>query len=186
MKFVRFAFLILCISVLGLATEAQTATPTPASAPSVNLQTWSLNTAAITLPGGKQTFVGVDSGISFTPTPNLDLFDRNVIATGAGFGYYAGGFNYRFPSFGTMLNNQSPNVNFLRLQVGITGSFGVDRIQLPNNLTAQHYGWTAGLFADYQLTSGGAWTLGVKAEYVQFPGEPGSHVAISLNPSFHF
>jgi hypothetical protein len=149
-------------------------------------QTWSISTSAVTLPGGNQTFVGVDSGIAFTPTPNLDVFDRNVVATGPGFGFYGGGFNYRFPAFSTMLNNQSPNVNFLRFQIGVTGSFGVDRIQLASAPATQHYAWTAGLFANYQISSGGAWQLGVKAEYVQFPGVPGQHVMISLNPSFHF
>lgn len=159
---------------LGLALPglAQTAPAT---------QTWSLTTSAITLPGGGKTIVGVDSGISFTPTPNFDLFDRNLLSNDGSFGFYGGGQTYRFPVIGTKLNNMSPNVNFLRLQFSETASFGVVRLASGK----QHYGYTAGTRVDYQLTSGGAWTLGVKAEYVQFPGVP-SHAAVSLNTAFHF
>jgi hypothetical protein len=152
-----------------------------AQTPAATTQTWSLTTSAVTLPGGKMSIMAVDSGIAFTPTVNFDLFDRNLLSNDGNFKFFGGGQNYRFPAISRKLNNVSPNVNFLRLQLSETASFGVVRL----NGGAQHYGWTAGLRADYALTSGGALTLGVKAEYVQFPGVP-SHVAISINPAFHF
>jgi hypothetical protein len=169
--------LVAILSLLLLAAlSAGAQTPT--------YQTWSLTTSAVTLPGGKQTFMGVDSGLTFTPTPNLDLLDRNLVATGAGFEYFGGGINYRIPALSNWLNNKSPNVDGLRLQIGLTVSAGVDRIT-SGPVTTQHYAWTGGGFANYKLTAGGAFMLGVKAEYLQAPGQA-SHFAISLNPSFHF
>jgi hypothetical protein len=170
---VKFRLAAVLAAWLGLAGVA--------FAQAVPTQTWSLTTSAVTLPGGKSSIVGVDSGISFTPTPNFDLFERNINSNDGSFGFYGGGVSYRLPAVGTKLNNMSPNVNFLRLLFAPTASFGV--VRLANG--AQHYGFTAGVRADYQLTAGGAWTLGVKGEYAQFPGVP-SHAAISLNTAFHF
>jgi len=168
---------LILIAVLALSALSSLAQ----MAPALQYQTWSLTTSALTLPGAGKTLVGVDSGLSFTPTPNFDLFDRNIVSNDGSFGFYGGGQTYRFPAIGTKLNNTSPNVNFLRLQVAETTSFGVVRLASGAN----HYGYTAGIRVDYQLTSGGAWTFGAKGEYVQFPGVP-AHAAVSFNTAFHF
>jgi hypothetical protein len=168
------AKLLLLFVLLSGAAMAQTPAPTPTT-------TWSLTTSAMTLPGAGKTIMGVDSGISFSPTPKLDLFDRNLISNDGSFGYYAGGLTYHLPAISTALNNVSPNVNFLRLQFSPTASFGV--VRLGSGI--QHYGFTGGVRVDYSLTASGGWTLGAKTEYVQFPGVP-SHAAVSLNAGFHF
>jgi hypothetical protein len=165
---------------LPALAPAQTA-PAPAEP---QYQTFSLNTSVVALPGGKQTFAGMDSGITFTPTPNFDLLDRNLVATGAGFEYFAGGFNYRIKPLSIGLNNASPNVNGLRLQFFVTASAGVDRIT-SGTVTTQHYGFTAGGGVNYLLNAAGTWTLAAKVEYADFPGFARKPI-VMLNPAFHF
>lgn len=161
---------------LAIPAMAQT---TPAAAVPVT-QTWSAQMSAVALPGGKNSIAGTDAGISFTPSPNLDLFDRNLLSSDGTLKYFAGGFNYRFPAISVAANNASQNVNFLRVQFFATGSFGVAQVNSVN-----HYGFTAGGGVNYELTQGGAWTLGGKAEYAHFPDYPG-HAIVEINTGFHF
>jgi len=179
MKYVAtfLASLLFCFVV-----SAQTPAPAPVDP---QYQTFSVTTSVVSLPGGKSTFAGVDSGITFTPTPNVDLLERNLIATGAGFSYFAGGFNYRIKPLSIGLNNLSPNVNGLRLQFFVTASAGVNRIT-AGTVTAQHYGFTGGGGVNYSLTKSGSWTLGGKVEYAKFPGFANNTWIAVLNPAFHF
>lgn len=167
------------VCLLALGASAQTATTTTEPAQPVT-QTWSTQVSAVALPGGKNSIAGTDAGITFTPSPNLDLFDRNLLSSDQTLQYYAGGVNYRFPAISVAANNASQNVNFLRVQFFATGSVGVAKVSSIN-----HYGFTAGGGVNYQLTSGGAWTLGGKAEYAHFPGYPGSAI-VEMNAAFHF
>jgi hypothetical protein len=143
-------------------------------------QAWSMNTSAVTLPGGKASIAGVDSGITFTPSANLDLFDRNLITSDSNLQYYAGGIAYRLPAVSTKANNLATNANFLRVRFSVLGSFGVARV-----FNINHYGYTAGVGVDYSLTQSGSWTFGGSGEYAQFPGY-GSHVIVKVNAAFHF
>lgn len=167
----------LLLLLFALPCFAQTAPPTT---------TFSANTSVISLPNGKQTFAGVDSGITFSPTPNFDLLERNLISTGPGFQYFAGGTNYRIKPLSVGFNNMSSNVNGLRFQFGITESVGVVRITDSNGVTRQHYGFTGGGFVNYSLTQGGMFTMGATVEYAKFPGFANNTWIVKLSPAIHF
>jgi hypothetical protein len=143
-------------------------------------QTWSVNVQGVALPGGKTTLSGVDAGLAFTPSPNLDLFERNVLSSDRTLVFNGGGLRYRFPAFSFAANNASQNVNFLRVQFSLAGTFGMAQVNGGN-----HYGYLVGPRVDYQLTKGGAWTMGGSVEYAHFPGYPVKAV-IELGSAFHF
>lgn len=150
----------------------------PQSAPVT--QQFSLNTSAITLPGGVNSIAGTDSGLTYTPSSNFDLLDRNLLTTDNKLQYFAGGETYRFPELSKWFNNKSTNTNFLRVQLFETASFGVARVNSVN-----HYGFTAGIGANYMLNNSGSWNFGGSGEYAQFPGYP-SHVIVKLGVTFRF
>lgn len=168
------------VAAVCLLTQGASAQTTTTTTEQPVTQTWSVQTSAVALPGGKNSIAGTDAGIMFTPSPNLDLFDRNLLSSDQTLEYYAGGENYRFPAISVAANNSSQNVNFLRVQFFQTASFGIARVENVN-----HYGFTAGGGLNYQLTSGGAWTLGAKAEYAHFPDYAGKAI-IEVNAGFHF
>ena len=168
------------IAVFFLASVVAVLAALPASAQDQPVtQTWSFQTTGVGLPGGK-AISGVDGGVTFTPSANLDLFERNLISTDHSLGYYAGGVTYRFPAISTKANNAAQNVNFLRVRFGLKGSFGVARVNGVN-----HYGFTAGPTVDYSLTKTGSWTFGGSVEYAHFPQYAGKAI-VELGPTFHF
>jgi len=71
--------------------------------------TFSLSLSPLSLPSGKSTVIGTETGTTFTPTPNFDFKNENILA--GGFEYFGGGFNYRFPVLSTKLDRISPNLN---------------------------------------------------------------------------
>lgn len=143
-------------------------------------QQWSLTTSAVALPGGKTSIAGTDSGISFTPSANFDIFDRNLLSNDGSLKYFAGGVTYRLPIISTKLNNMASNTDFLRFQFAPTASFGIAQVNGVN-----HYGFTAGARVDYMLNASGSWTFGGKGEYAHFPGYDGKAI-VELNAAFHF
>lgn len=167
--------------LLAVPAFAQTTTA-PAAPTSTEpvTTTWSTQASAVALPGGKNSVAGTDAGITFAPSPNFDLFDRNLLSSDGTLQYYAGGEDYYFPAISVAANNASPTVDFLRLRFFETASFGEARVSSVN-----HYGFTAGGGVQYQLTSGGAWSLGARAEYAHFPGYSGNAI-IEVNAAFHF
>lgn len=168
---------VICLLVLCLTASAQA--PPPAT------QTFSLSAQAIALPGGHQTVAGMDAGVTFTPTPNLDLRDDNIVATGSSFTGFFGGINYRLPVLSTKLNNVSPNLNGARFQFYLTASAGVDRIT-SGATPVQHYAFLAGGGVNYDLTGSGSWTLGIEARYAKLPGFANNTAIVAVNPTFHF
>lgn len=173
------------LSILGLillGASISMAQSTPANPPVT--QPFSVQTSAITLPGGhgktNNSIVGTDSGITFTPSTNLDLFDRNLLSSDGSLKYFAGGVNYRLPALSLGANNKASNVNFLRVQFYLIGSFGVAQVNAVN-----HYGYTAGAGANYMLNNSGSWTSGGSGEYAHFPGYPGKSI-VKLEIKYHF
>ena len=181
MRDLKLSLLCVIVSLVCFASNAFGQTPAPAPAPSLGItQQWSLQTSAVALPGGKSSIAGTDSGITFTPTSNFDIFDRNIISTDGTLKFFGGGFDYYLPALSVKLNNEATNTNFLRVRFAPTGSVGIAQIAGVN-----HYGFTAGFRADYMLTSTGTWTLGAKGEYVHFPEFAGKAL-VEVNASFHF
>lgn len=146
--------------------------------------TFSLSLSPISLPGGKQTVAGTEAGATLTVTNNLDLGNVDILAPGSNFQYFAGKFNYRLPVLQTKLNNASPNLDGFRFGFYVTGSAGIDRITGP--VTAQHYGFTAGMGLNYDLTGKGTWTFGGEVQYAKFPGLANNTYLISVGPAIHF
>ena len=179
-RFLVVLIFLFLSSSLALA-QATTSTPTPQPV----TQTWSLSTSVVSLPGNKQTIAAIDSGISFTPTPNLDLFDRNLLGSDGTLKYFAGGVNYRLAWLNKKVDSISPNVNFLRVQFFTTASAGVDQVSLAG-VTKNHYGFTVGGGVNYMLNQSGSWTLGGKVEYAKFPGYQNNTWIAVINPAFHF
>ena len=176
----RNAFAVAAL-LLGLAFPALAQTPAP---PPVT--TFSLTSTALALPGGKSTFAGTDAGMTFTPTPNFDLREDNIVAPSGNFLGFYGGFNYRLPVLSTKLNNVSPNLNGYRFQFYITGSAGVDRITDAAGNARQHYSFLAGGGVQYDLTSSGTWTLGAEVRYAKLPGLINNTAIVTFGPQFHF
>jgi len=167
----------------GLPAGAQT-TSTAAS-----YQTFSLTGQAIALPGNHQTVAASVSGLTFTPTPNFDLREDNVLVPGTNLMGFFGGFNYRLPAISTALNNVSPTLNGYSFQFYLTGSAGVDRISPPAGSSlpvAQHYAFLAGIGFNYKLSKGGAWTFGGEARYAKLPGYANNTAIIGVGPTLHF
>jgi hypothetical protein len=162
--------------VLSISAHAQAA---PVSA-------FSLTAQPVSLPGGKSTIVGMITGLTFTPTPNLDLREDNILAAGNNVQVFAGGFNYRLPVLSSKLNNVSPNLNGYRFQFYITASVGVDRITQVDGTTAQHYAVLAGGGLNYDVTGSGRWTFGGEVRYAKLPGFANSTAIVSVGPSLHF
>lgn len=160
------------------AVFAQDATPPPFAA-------FSLTAQPIALPGGKTTVAGTVAGITFTPTTNFDLREDNILAPGANFQGFFGGFNYRLPALSTHLNNVSTSMNGYRFQFYLTGSVGVDRITLPAE-TKQHYAFMAGGGVNYDLTGSGRYTMALEVRYAKFPGSANNTVVVSVGPAIHF
>jgi hypothetical protein len=148
--------------------------------PTATTQTWSINASGVALPGGKTSIAGVDSGVSFAPSADFILSDRNLVSSDHSLMYFAGQFQLTLPQLSKTFNNMASNVNFLRVRFAPVGSFGVVQVSGRN-----HYGYTAGAEFDYMLTPKGGWTLGAKGEYAHFPGYSGNAI-IEVNASFHF
>ncbi len=157
----------------------------PAMAQTVVSQPWSATTSVLSLPGNHQTIAASDSGLAFTPTPNLDIFDRNLIASDSTMKYFAGGANYRIAWLNKKLDSISPNVNFLRVQTFVTASAGIEQVSLAG-VTKNHYGFTAGGGANYMLNQSGSWTLGGSVEWAKFPGYQNNGLIVKFGPTFHF
>ena len=179
MKFRLVAVVAAWLAVAGMAV-AQTSSP--------NVQTFSLTSSAVSLPGGKSTVMANDTGATFSITSNFQLRSDNIVTPASSSvlqGAYFGGFNYFLPVFSTKLNNMSPNLNGARFHFYVTGSFGVDRVSSGSDVK-QHYAALAGGGVYYDLTNSGSWTLGVEGRYAKLPGYANSTAIVSFGPSFHF
>jgi hypothetical protein len=170
---------ILCLLISGVAM-AQTTPPAQ-----IVSQPWSLNTNVLSLPGNHQTIAASDSGLAFTPTPNLDIYDRNLISTDGVLKVFSGGVNYRLAWLNKKIDNISPNVNFLRVQLFVTAGAGIDQVSLAG-VTKNHYAFTAGGGANYMLNTSGSWTLGGSVEWAKFPGYQNNGLIVKFGPTFHF
>lgn len=173
-----FAVLILAVSALGQTLPS-------APEPQLVTQTWAFTTSVVALPGNHQTIAATDSGILFTPSPNLDLFDRNLIGSDGVLKFFGAGGNYRIAWLNKKLDNLSQNVNFLRVQIGVSASAGIDQISLGGT-TKNHFAFTGGPFVNYMLNKSGSWTLGGKFEYAKLVGYQNNGWIAQINPAFHF
>jgi hypothetical protein len=173
--------LMLPLLILALACAAFPQEPPAQSVTNA----FSLTLAPISLPGGKQTVVGTDSGLTFSPTTNFDLREDNILAPGQNFQGFFGGINYRLPFLQTKLQNTSPTVNGYRFQFYVTASAGIDRITGPSS-TTQHYAFMAGGGVNYDLTGSGTWTMGGEVRYAKFPGLNNNTVVVAVGPAVHF
>jgi len=178
---IRRILAVLAFALFGALAFAQT----PAPAPAIVSQPWSLNTNVLSLPGNHQTIAASDSGVAFTPTPNLDLYDRNLLSTDGALKVFSGGVNYRLAWLNKKLDSISQNVNFLRTQIFVTAGAGVDQVTLAG-VTKNHYAFTAGGGINYMLTPNGSWTLGGSVEWAKFPGYQNNGLIVKIGPTFHF
>ena len=175
MKKLAFALLILS-ATLGLAQNA----PIPT-------QTFAFTDSAIDLPGAKGTFVGNDAGVTFSPTPNFDLAEHNIISSDAKLSAYMGGVNYRFPVLSLKLNNMTPEVSGFRMLFGLSAAAGIDRVKDPAGNVAQHYAFLAKATFSYALSASGSWQLGANVGMARFPGyAKGWTPVLEVGPQWHF
>lgn len=151
------------------------------TAPAPGVNTFSFALSPISLPGANQTVAGTEAGMTLNVTNNLALVDQNILAPGDSFQFFGGGAQYTFPTLSTKLNNISPNLNGLAFQFGLKATAGVDRLTAIN---AQHWGFTAGGFVNYELS--GTWAFGGEVLYGHFPGFNQRAVLVSVGPSIHF
>lgn len=173
-------FLLLCCATLA---SAQTAPP-------LATNTFSMTGQPVALPAGGSTVAGSISGLTFSPTPNFDLREDNLVvatpaAQGTSLGFF-GGFNYRVLDLSKYLNNVSPNLNGYRFNFYVTASAGVDRITDAAGNTRQHYAFLGGGGISYDLNQSGSWQMGVEIRYAKLPGIANNTAIVSLGPSFHF
>lgn len=169
----KLGWLILAVVLFAMGASGQS-------------QTFSLTGQPIALPGGGQTVAGTLAGFTFTPTPNFDLKNTNLVANSGNFVGLYGGFNYRLPILSTKLNNISPNINGMRFQFYITGSAGIDRVTDAAGNVRQHYSFLAGGGINYDLTNSGTWTLGGEVQYAKLPGLANNTAIVSFGPAWHF
>lgn len=149
--------------------------------------TFSMTASALALPGNHQTVTGAVSGITFSPTPNLDLREDNITPATPGSLAFLGGFSYHLPAISTKINNASPNLNGYNFDVYLTASLGETRITDAAGNTASHYAGLAGVGMRYKLSSGGAWSMGFEARAARLPGMASGWTAvISLGPQLRF
>lgn len=172
------SFLVLSL-LFCIASFGQTVTP-----PTVTTSTFTLNSTAISLPGGKSTVPGTDTQMLINITPNFSLRDSNFVSPiGNGFQYFGAGFRYDIPYLSKALNNFSSNLNGLKFKFGVTGTVGIDRVTSSNS-TNQHYGLTLGGHVDYYLNN--VWSLGAEIEYAKFPGLNNNTAIAKFGPAVHF
>lgn len=155
------------------------ALPIVAFAQTVN--SFSVTTSAISLPNGKDTLVGTDAGIALVVTPNISIFERNILGSGNAFQFFGGGAQYNFPVLSTKLNNASVNLDGMRFQFFGKGSAGLVKVPMGN-----HYGFTAGGGVNYDLTGKGTWSFGGSIEYAKFPGYVNNTFIVEAGPALHF
>jgi hypothetical protein len=168
--------LISFILLFCVSSFAQTPAPSPVS-------TFSVVSTAISLPNGKTSVVGNDSGFTFTPTDNLDLKYETILASGLDF--QGAGFNYRFPVLSTKLQNVSSTVNGYRFRFYLTGSAGIVRAPF-NGVTVQHYGFLGGFGVSYDLNQSGRFTLGGEVRYAKLPHYNNNTAIVEFGPAVHF
>lgn len=173
MRKFRFALALVAGLLLAGAAFGQTSTP--------GVQTFSLTSSAVSLPGGGKTVVATDVGLTFNVTTNFQLRSDNILASDSSFRGYFGGFNYFLPVFSSKLNGSSPNLNGARFHFFITGSAGVDQA-----FGKQHYAFLGGGGVFYDLTASGSWTFGGEARYAKLPGYANNTAIVSVGPAFHF
>lgn len=152
--------------------------------------TFALNAQPIALPAGGQTVAGSISGLSFSPVPNVDLREDNIVvstpaAQGTSMAFF-GGFNYRVLELSRFLQNASPTLNGYRFQFYVTGSAGVDRVTDAAGNTRQHYAFLGGGGISYLINASGSWQIGVEVRYAKLPGIANNTAIVGVGPSFHF
>jgi hypothetical protein len=167
------------VFVLAAAACAQNA-PIPT-------QTFSFNASPISLPGSKGTFIGTDTGGTFSPTANFDIAEHNIVSSDGKLSAYLGGVNYRFPALSLKANNAMPNVSGFRLLFGLSAAVGIDRVKDSLGNTKQHYSAMALASFAYDFNASGKWSLGGNVGMARFPGfATGWTPVLELGPQFHF
>jgi hypothetical protein len=150
-------------------------------------QTFAFTDSAVSLPGIKGTFVGNDAGVTFSPTPNFDLAEHNIVSSDAKLSAFMGGVNYRFPVLSLGLNNAMPDVSGFRLLFGLSAAAGIDRVKDDAGNVAQHYAFLAKATFSYAMGSTGAWQMGANVGMARFPGfAKGWTPVVEVGPSFQF
>jgi hypothetical protein len=150
-------------------------------------QTFSFNAAPIDLPGSKGTFVGTDAGLTFSPTPNLDAAEHNIVSSDGRLSSFLGGVNYRFPAVSLKANNLMPGVSGFRMLFGLGASVGIDRVKDASGVVQQHYAALAQATFSYALTTSGNWQWGANVGLARFPGyAKGWTPVLEVGPQFHF
>lgn len=180
MKSLTVAFLALALSLAAFgqaAAPAAPATPAPVAAPTTN---FTITLAPVTLPGGKASVAGTESGLALTVTPNFDIKEINLVSSGLE--YFGGGFNYRLPVLSTALNNASANLNGLQFQFTLEGSVGT--IRTPTGPPSGHWGALVGGSITYAIN--GTWNLGAEIQYAKLPGYANNTYTVAFGPNFHF
>lgn len=153
---------LLAILLLSVAAFAQSPVPT---------QTFSFQSSAIALPGGKQTVAANDSGVMFAVTPNFTLRSDAVLSPGTPFSGYFGGLQYYLPALSKGLNNMSSFLNGNAFQFYLVGEAGIDRIDDGSNPVRQHYAFLAGGGVNYDPTASGHFTVNlIEVRYAKLPG----------------
>jgi len=171
------AMIAIAFLAFSLPVSAQTTTPTT--------KLFSVASQASSLSANGQTVIANITEPTVSVTDKLDLKFVTVQAPAVNFAYYGGGFNYTFPSFGQKINNASPTINGLRLEISLTGSVGIDRIS-HGSTTEQHYAYMVGGRAYYSLTSSGNYQLGGGVEYGHFTGLQSNTKLFYFGPKITF
>lgn len=151
-----------------------------ASAQTVN--TYNVSLSPVAVSSKVQSVAGTEAGGMITVTPNFDIGNMDVVAPGNNFQYFSGRVNYRIPYLSNKLNNLSSTINGLKFQFGLTASAGLDRITTGGN----HFGFTAGGFANYSFDQGAHYTLGAEVQYAKWPGLNNNTFTVALGPAVHF
>ena len=152
----------------------------PPSAPVDSSTSFTINLTPITLPGGKTSVAGIESGLSLKLTQNFDVRESNL--TGTGLQYYGAGANYHLPFLSKALNNVSPNINGLLFDFYVTGTVG--SVLTPNAPAGGHWGERVGGGFNYSLNQ--TWALGAEIQYAKFPGYANNTYTVAVGPQIRF
>lgn len=173
---------VLALALAGASFGQTIANPPPTGTPPSNQSTFSLQSQAIAMPGGKQTIAATEVGATFAITKNLSLRNDNILAPGDDLQGYYGGVQYFLP-IAKLLNKTSLNAS--NYQAYVTGSAGVDIVSPTNAPTQQHYSFLAGGGVNYGVN--GTFSVNLfEVRFARMPGGPGSTAIVSSGIKLSF
>lgn len=171
--------LLFVVLLLSLAAFGQNA-PIP-------VQTFSITTSAISLPGASGTFVGTDSGATFNPTQSVDFASHNILSSDGRLSAFMGGADYTFYQVSKLMNDKMPKLSGFRLLPSLGGAFGISRVKDSFGNVQQHYSGMINAKLAYSLDSGGHWQIAFSAGALRAPYfAKGWTPYASLPFSYHF